>query len=786
MMRKMTFAGVLVAAVALSAGAEETVVALDDPLPGQAKPTATDTVVLADRKTHESLKHPFVMLYYVEPTVKAGETAKIAYYVTDFAHSKVRFGDDSKRFDVVLQWSADKVTWQKLVQNGVKSGDGVFEISGLTRGDYFLKILCRDEKGVLSRTVWSEFRVRTADELAIKDSETARPTAADLAKAGVTLEKEGFYAFEPVDIGDIEPMCSFRDQIKYKGKKMEAEKKALHDSIHAKVAAAIESERGKQLVAAHPEGYVVFAPAKNGHFIYRSRDYRRIVPGAKHDAAALEATAAANSKSLTKYFADLVKSGKRKVVLPKGTIRLSYHEKLLLPSRLTVDLGGGKLKLNTTKVADAEPIEMFRAEDAHLVNGTVEGVYFEYDYENCGTGNPEHVATFKILGDARFCSIENMNFVYTVSAGTSFDTTWLEEPFAKPKWEVREWLARNACVGFGAAKPVTKGKKVVKPGENWDVGRLTPSGEVRDAGEGCFTSPFRALGGHTNRNWFAVSKFLGYRGMFGPSDYFTIAFYDAEKKFLQSEIGFQYHRILVPPKAAYMRISTAAKDLAAANACELKAYFLYAPQDCVWRNVRYEYGRTQGLSIMDGFNMLFEDIEIARCGDESCRCASDAEDGWDGMQNMTFRRINCHDNPNGDFTVCCGHSFVYENCSMRFNVNQRVHSALFRNCTIKGGSWNCLTLTRDGYKRFENNTFVRGITLGTPSWYFKRHAIKTDWEIVLNDAAFKGKSAEEPMRVEAGLTGRYRNCTFENCQLVGPKDRFTDCKIGDGCSTAEK
>lgn len=221
-------------------------------------------------------------------------------------------------------------------------------------------------------------------------------------------------------------------------------------------------------------------------------------------------------------------------------------------------------------------------------------------------------------------------------------------------------------------------------------GRLTASGEVKDAGEGCFTSPFRALGGLTNKNWFAVSKFLGYRGMFGPSDYFTIAFYDAEKKFLQAEVGFQFHRILIPPKAAYMRISTGAKDLAAANACELKAFFLYAPQDCVWRKVRYEYGRTQGLSIVDG------------------------------------------------------------------------------------------------YKRFENNTFVRGITLGTPKWLVERKKVPTDWEIVLNDAVFKGKSKDEPMRVEVGETGRYRNCTFENCKLVGPKDHFTDCTIGPGCSTAEK
>ena len=111
--------GTLIAAAALSAGAEGKAVALGETLPGQTQATVADTVVLADRKTHASLRHPFVMLYYVEPTVKAGEAARIRYYVTDFAHSKVRFGDDSKRFDVVLQWSYDKVRWQKLVQSRV-------------------------------------------------------------------------------------------------------------------------------------------------------------------------------------------------------------------------------------------------------------------------------------------------------------------------------------------------------------------------------------------------------------------------------------------------------------------------------------------------------------------------------------------------------------------------------------------------------------------------------------------------------------------------------------------
>ena len=54
--------GALIAVVALSAGAEGKAVALGETLPGQTQATVTDTVVLADRKTHASLRHPFVML----------------------------------------------------------------------------------------------------------------------------------------------------------------------------------------------------------------------------------------------------------------------------------------------------------------------------------------------------------------------------------------------------------------------------------------------------------------------------------------------------------------------------------------------------------------------------------------------------------------------------------------------------------------------------------------------------------------------------------------------------
>ena len=749
-------------------------------LPGQAEGTAIGPAEARRRATHQALRRPFIMCYYVEPTISVGETERIAYYVTDWEHSKVRFGDTSKRFDVSLEWSVDGEEWKKAVQKNVASGDGAFDLPNLPRADYLFRLLARDDKGRPSRTVWGEFRVRTKEEREIKPSETVRPTVADLAARGIVVEADDFYAIHPVDIGEIEPMRSFRDQIAYNDPKRAADKQALHDAIAAKVAAAIASEEGGRLVADHAEGYVVFAPAKNGHFIYRSKDFRKIVPGAKHDAAAVERRAATNSVALTAYLAGLASNGVRKVVLPKTTIRLSATKMVLVPSHLTLDLGGGKLKINASSALGGTPIKLFRTEDAHLVNGTLEGQYFEFAYETCGSENPEHVGLASMDGDARHCSFENLDVRYTVGAGTTFGITWLENPYARPKWDVREWTKLNRIQSFDVRNPTAD----PEPGTDWESGLLTAKGEVADGGEGCFTSPFRELGTLTRKRFLTVSRFLGYRGMSTLSDYFAIAFYDAEKHFISGEIGFQYHKIFIPKGAAFARISIEVENIGKARACDLKAFLPYAPLDCVWRNVRYSYCRTQGLSIVDGFNMLFEDIDISRSGDESCRCASDAEDGWDGMQNMTFRRVNCHDNPNGEFTVCCGHSFVYEDCTARFGVNQRVHSALFRRCRIKGGVWDCLTLTRDGYKRFEDNIYEGSVCIGTPADIVLRKKVDPDWEIVLDGGTFKGKSAESPMTVTAGQTGRFRACTFENCLLKGPADHFSDCTIGPGCTKA--
>ena len=91
-------------------------------------------------QTPEALKFPYISTYYVKPKVMATEEASIGYFVTDWDSSKIRFLDDSFRFDIYVEYYAESNTPKRLVQKGVKSGDGVFNLGRLPKGDYSVGI----------------------------------------------------------------------------------------------------------------------------------------------------------------------------------------------------------------------------------------------------------------------------------------------------------------------------------------------------------------------------------------------------------------------------------------------------------------------------------------------------------------------------------------------------------------------------------------------------------------------------------------------------------------------
>ena len=67
-------------------------------------------------QTPEALKFPYISTYYVKPKVMTTEEASIGYFVTDWDSSKIRFLDDSFRFDVFLEYYAVSNAPKRLVQ----------------------------------------------------------------------------------------------------------------------------------------------------------------------------------------------------------------------------------------------------------------------------------------------------------------------------------------------------------------------------------------------------------------------------------------------------------------------------------------------------------------------------------------------------------------------------------------------------------------------------------------------------------------------------------------------
>ena len=699
---------------------------------------SAEGVSITNYVTPASLRLPYISHYRVEPRVTTAGNVVIRYYVTDWDHRKVRFGDDSERFDVTVCWSRadDRITWQTREQKGVPSGDGVFDLGKLAAGEYLVSLKCRDKRGLESRTLWMDFEVVTPESLTLKPSEIAQPTAAEFAAAGIVAERPGRYALVPVEIGDLPVPNCYGDVIHHKNKRNLEWSRAQYAELARLVTNAVESAEGRKAVVDRPDGYVAFIPARKGEYVYQGFRHLCLVPGVRYDAAAEETVAATNSRALTAYLAALAKRGVRKVVLPKGVYRISCAEIVDLPGGLTVDLNGSTLKLNGFAGEKAVPVRMLDVADSVLCNGVFEGNLYEFDYAHCKARNPEHVGALEILGDTRRFGVENVEFRYLVSHAFSMGIS--PPPWYYPDAHIQKFVETT----------VTNNRKRVD--RVW-----TPDGEGR------FKSPFVALGGAASNRYISVAKLMGYQGMLTKSWYFGITFFDAAKKPIRSETGYQYHRIALPKGAAYFRVSVEETDALQAEKCGLRAYMLRTPSHGVIRNCTLNRCRTCGSSNPLGWNFLFENLEFHHCGDESCRCAYDAEDGWDGQQNHTFRNIRTHDNPNGNFTICCSHDFVFEDCDFSIWTWTRAQSTLFRNCIFRKANLTCKSRMRSMYTRIENCRFTEGLELGVGKNDRKNPNQKFDWEIVLADTELRG-TPEKPFALTVGLAGRLRDCKTEN------------------------
>ena len=652
----------------------------------------------------EEWKAPYVATYYVEPTVSPDVETSLSFFVTDWDNSKIRFGDDSHRFDVSLRYTADGTNWTTRSLQGLPDGDHTVSLGKLPAGDYTLGILCSDEKGRRSHTVWHEFRSRAAASLAIPADKIRRMTDGDLA--AYSIRNDGDHGrLVPVEVGDLAKVPAREAETRIRA--------ALDQAVSAGTAPA--------------DGYVIYAAAHDDVPVTRAFKYSRILYGRDYDKETVATNALRTSEGLQRLVDDAAKAGFRKFVFLPGTYRLSHQRFLSVPDGMTIDLNGATLKMDGFSGDHGLIAQIANKRDAHLVNGIIEGDYYEHDYAT-SPNNSEWPMGIEIKGDARNCSFEDLTArqITGYGAGCGMDMHF------------------PGYIGIGGAD--------YTPGAL----RMT-DGTVDPAALSQYTSGFRDIRAFTNK-YITVSKYLGYQAVRSRSWLYTAAFYDADKNFLSAERAFQYRAVLIPDRAKYMRVTLVLGSIEEAKTCDLTAQLFKTPWNCAFRDIRFDRCRAVGLAPAAMRNMLIEGNEFTRCGEVLARCAFDAEDGWDMMQDVTIRGNRFHDNPFNELLTCAGHNFVIEKNQGDIYLWGRTLSPCVRDNDIGSAGFHCDNRTRTMHGRYLDNRYEKGLQLGLSDK-------ATDWDIVVS-GSFTNDTAT-PRRWTSSPTGRFRDCRF-----VGKGDAY--------------
>ena len=265
-------------------------------------------------------------------------------------------------------------------------------------------------------------------------------------------------------------------------------------------------------------------------------------------------------------------------------------------------------------------------------------------------------------------------------------------------------------------------------------------------------------------------------------------FYDGEQKYISSADSYFYRRIGVPDGAKYMKVTI----LEESYPTDLSVQYFMVPTHCSFKNIKFENNRCVGLAQSAMKDMLVENCEFTNCGQSSAKCAYDAEDGWDMMQDVTFRKLNFHDNPNNDFLTCAGHNFVIEDMiDGKVHFWERTNSYVVRNCNNLSSAYlGHTSRKRSGYVRFCNDTINGNINIEAAQendtcsltvkdcniygraentidagLYLRCNIGKSNikdinWNIALGSGNFKDCTISNKSGENMG--GTYENCIFEN------------------------
>ena len=643
--------------------------------------SATVTINTKGEKKEVNFKYanedhvPYISTYHVEGSVKTGQEVKIKFYITDYNQTEYREGDTSKTFTVTL-----KADGKQTITKTLKAGTHEISLGSFateTTIDYSIK--ATDKYGRNSHEVFHYFRVH--NEVAKKEYVM---TEADLQKYNIKSTD----SYEKIQYVDVE-------------------------EISNNITSTINNAYNNASVPSN--SYLVIIPRNindnntKGHRLYK---YTRVKYASNYDSAKVLEEAKNTRVGLQNFLNDVKAQGYNSVKLIKGVYRIDHEDSIYVPTGFTLDLNGATIKLNQFTGDSATLVSLTNTYDSHLINGIIEGDYYEHDYTNSPSGS-EWVNGISINGISEYSSFDNLEVRDITGYGVMTrisqkgDYTYFY-PIAISTWAFGD-IDRNTGKDIASETRVTS--------DFVDLKKVIDSGS----------------------KYLSISRYLGYQGRTGNTWNMLVSFYDKDKKFISSVDAYQYRRILKPEGAQYLRVTCfEAKGTDIEIYKNLKVTLFKVPTNSVMKNMLVDNARCVGIAPQQMNNFLFTDIEFTRNGQTAAFCALDAEDGWDGMQDTTFRRLNFHDNYQNDFLTCAGHNFIVEDMIQgKVSIYSRTNSFVYENNTknTNGKLTVCVAdRPRNGYYRLGNNVLASANVKFDSEDYAKKN-----WPHVIRNNTFKGQ-----------------------------------------------
>lgn len=691
---------------------------------------------------------PYISTYYIKPVVNPNEDVIIDFYITDYNHTEYV----EETFDYTFTVKVKVDGKDDIVMTDLKGGDHSVNLGKFSNlGEQKFSIIATDQYGRSSHELFNFFLVKNTEipkpkcecefSCNFKAPHDCTANAVYSGKCECDYVCECENSTENQALID-EYIMTEADLIKYNIKNTDnyeiKDVKTLNitNPTSETVKAALE-EASQSITPASNTYTCIIADTKGigepgqwwGETIVKyALDYNK-------DAVMKESQ---NTRlGLQKFLDDKKAEGYKKVTLLKGVYRIDHLAPIYIPTEFTLDMNGATFKQNQFTGDKALMVDLNNTFDSHVINGTIEGDYYSHDYVN-SPNKSEWVNGISIGGESKYSSFENL--------------------------VVKDITGYGGTNGIANSRDKSLGYTYIYPkgiGNSFSLGDIDRSNGESIVSDSRTTSNFIDITGYGDIGYLSVSRYLGYQGNPTSTWNFIAHFYDENKNFIKSVDGYQYRRIEVPKDAKFMKVTLLSTD----KPTDLSVQLFRVPTHCAFKNIKFENCRAVGLAPAAMKDMLVENCEFTKSGQSLAKCAFDAEDGWDLMQDVTFKGLNFYDNPNNEFLTAAGHNFIIEEMKGgKLYFWERTNSYVVRNS--KGltdanlGHGNKL---RTGYSRFYNNTINGSIKIG--------YVDNDNWKLIVKDSVIK-KNAENNIG-----TGLYLRCDIGDSTTQ--PDIYSSLSIGN-------